>query len=366
MVFVKVTAIAFTLALLGGTAVEAATVGATSASFASVFAHAKAGDTIVLSGKFAATTLLGRSFATTVTIDARAATFTDTFTIKNSSGLTVLGGHFGSATGQTRTGTAVAVYNGDHISFIDPVVVGDGSGAGHGIAFSGTSNATVTGGQFSGLRLGLGIQSLTNATVSGNSFTGETSDGINIADSHLVTASGNICSGSVPSAGAHPDCIQLWSLIGKPIQSDIRILDNQAYGDTQGFTSFNPGDASGLRIQISGNYLDVSQPQGIACYGCFDSMVTDNVLATIPGSRWQSIIRVIGGANNIVSGNTIGDLTPAAVSALARTGPAGARSTAAAMALAAAVPEPLLWAQLLAGFGLVGAALRRLRPERAA
>ena len=118
---------------------------------------------------------------------------------------------------------------------------------------------------------------------------------------------------NTPSPGAHPDCIQIVERAGQPMQSDISLLNNEALAITQGFTSFDPSAASGIRISIIGNRVETSMPQGIACYGCFDSIITDNVLITLPGSKWRTFLRVPGGANNIVENNSIGPLPPAMI-----------------------------------------------------
>ena len=52
-----------------------------------------------------------------------------------------------------------------------------------------------------------------------------------------------------------------------------------------------------------GNRVDTSLPQGIACYGCVDSIITDNVLTTLPGSRFRTYLRVIGGSKAVVMQN---------------------------------------------------------------
>ena len=49
-----------------------------------------------------------------------------------------------------------------------------------------------------------------------------------------------------------------------------------------------------------GNRVNTSLPQGIACYGCIDSIITDNVLTTLPGARFRTYLRVLDGRNNIV------------------------------------------------------------------
>ena len=385
----------------------AATYSATSSNLLAIFNKAAAGDTINLSGSFGSTTLAGKSWSSPVTINATRATFTDSLSIKQVNGLSFVGGKFGSTTSGMRTGRAVGVFGGSNINFSNASFIGNSRGTVKGLTFTGTTNVNVSKSSFTGFKSGIGVNGVRDVLFADNTVTGSISDGFNIANSHFVTATGNRCSGTVPAAGAHPDCIQLWSIAGEPVQSDIKLIGNFATGMTQGFTSFDPERGGGLRITMSGNRVDTSFPQGIACYACVDSIITDNVLTTQAGARFQTIVRVIGGSNNIVANNSIGSFSkPLSKNRMAMlTGSESAASvdfgddwgfqdlaaeseelraelalfrsgitelesfvSNAAPDAAGAVPEPLIWAQLLAGFALIGAAMRRgrtLLPARA-
>jgi len=334
---------------------SAASYAATDATLAAVFASATDGDTIVLSGSFGTTLLAGRNFATPLRIDARNAQFGGTLTIRDMHGLSINGGRYGSPVGSWQNGNTIRVEDSDMINFTNPKLTADGLGKARGLSFARTSNFSVTGGSFSGFRVALGGTAMTNGLFENNRIVRSTSDGIDIVDSHFVTARGNSCAGGHPSAGAHPDCIQLWSLAGNPVQSDIQILNNTAKGYTQGFTSFDPERGGGLRISIIGNRVDTSLPQGIACYGCVDSIITDNVLTTLPGANHRTYLRVVGGSNNIVANNSIGPFPPVAPAAASRAAAATFEPST------AAVPEPTIWVQLIGGFAALGGLLRRRR-----
>lgn len=337
--------------LATGAAVPAAAAQhfATSATLKSVFASVAGGDTIQLSGNFDLVALQNRSFATKVTIDASRATFTNTVTINNVSRLDFVGGTFGSTATTYQNGGTIRVVGGSSIRFLRPTLVGDGGGSARGINFTGTTGFGVDRGTFEGFRLAIGVGTSRHGMISNNRITKATSDGINIVSSRFITARGNHCSNTIISLGAHPDCIQLWSTVGQPIQSDIKIQNNEAHGYTQGFTSFDPANASGSRIEISGNIVATSLPQGIACYGCFDSLVTRNILTTLPEANHRTMIRVIGGANNIVTANSTGPFTRAT----------GGETMFDMAGSAASVPEPLTWMQMIFGLGLVGLVHRR-------
>ena len=82
---------------------QAITRTATASTLAAVFAAAKAGDTIRVTGTVGSLGLADRNFASMVTIDATRAVFTDSLVIKNVSNLTIVGGTFGSTTASLRT-----------------------------------------------------------------------------------------------------------------------------------------------------------------------------------------------------------------------------------------------------------------------
>jgi hypothetical protein len=385
---------AATFAALAATAIpaSAASYTATNATLRAVFAKARAGDTIILRGNFDAIMLSDRSFATPVKIDARQARFSGTLALRNVNGLDFTGGTYGSAKSAWQNAGTIRVDSSSNISFTQPRLIGNGLGRARGMTFTDSKNLSVTGGDFSGFRLALGAVSSTDGIFANNKITRSTSDGINIANSHRITAQYNRCSGTTPSVGAHPDCIQLWSLAGNPVQSDIQLLYNIATGPTQGFTSFDADRGGGLRISMIGNRVDTSFPQGIACYSCFDSIITDNVLTTQPGARWRTRLNVVGGANNRVENNSIGPFDKPAAPIEKPGAPKAGTTASALMSLnafelaemadggaldvfdqfeaiqgqwagegLAAVPEPGVWAQLITGFGLLGGLLRLRR-----
>ena len=331
---------------------------ATDATIARIWAKARSGDTIRMIGKFGYTRLQNKVSATAVTLDASKATFSDTLNFTRVDGVHVIGGKF-DISGGTLTSYAVNVYGGNNVWFDKTTILGVGNEK--GIGFNGTTNVRVTNSSFTGLRAGIGLTSVTGGFLSKNKFLAAASDGIDIGDSHNVSATFNSCSGSVPAFGAHPDCIQLWSTTGQPLQSDNSVTDNYATGATQGFTSFS-GGGGGLRISFLRNKVFSSFTQGVACYGCIDSNISYNSVKTMPGSRFLTTINVVGGNNNTVLGNTVGPgvgLThdPSTIvesSAFGQGGTVQIASVSASM-----VTEPGTWAMLLAGFGVAGLGVRR-------
>lgn len=374
----------------------AATYNATSKNLKTIWRAAKPGDTIRLSGSFGATNLeWKKSGANVITLDSTKAIFTDSIKIKHVTGLKLVGGKFDATKGISRT-ASINVYGGDNIHFDKPNILGAGA---MGIYFTDATNVSVTNGVFSKLNSAVLFRTVTNGTMSNNKSLESRSDGFQVSNSHKIKIDHNSCTGSVPRPGAHPDCVQLWSFKGQAPQSDIEISDNYASGRTQGFTSFNAADGGGVRISMLRNRADTSYPQGVACYGCFDSKFIDNVVTTLPGATRQTRINIIGGSNNTIVGNSIGKasglngavmanlayavIDPASPFAVTDTSAAAfavnlpdasasfveggmapsAARVAGANEAALSVPEPGVWAMLIAGFGMVGSALRR-RPRQ--
>jgi hypothetical protein len=150
----------------------------------------------------------------------------------------------------------------------------------------------------------MGVRSSTGVLVTRNSINGSFADGINVVDSQRVIVSSNSCSAFTPGVGSHPDCIQLWSLNGRPLQSDIAILNNSAIGNMQAFVSFDPRNGSGERLIFAGNYAAVTFTHGVSCTRCNDSIFIDNVLSNLPEARWgASTVRLTEGLRNIVANN---------------------------------------------------------------
>ena len=352
---------------------SAAILYANATNLKTVFAAAKDGDTIKASGTFGSVALQNRTFATRVTLDATNAVFADSLAIKNVHGLYVLKGTFGSHTAYMRTMQAVTVTGSSKIKFHSSTFIGTGTigtkNADSGMLITSSGQVQVSAANFSNLRTGMAVSSSTDLKLTTNNFYRMTSDGIQIADSHRVLATANMCSGGIPSPFAHPDCIQLWSGLGRPVQSDITLLNNVALGVTQGFVSFTPQWGGGLRISMIGNIVSTSFPQGIACYNCVDSIFTDNVLTTLPGSKWRTSMNIVGGSNNYIANNTIG---PKPAPALGLLGTISTLTTAAnpgsvstnyfagnASNGVGGVPEPSEWFMLTIGFGMVGGFARR-------
>jgi len=348
---------------------------ATQATLAAAFNIAAGGDMIKLLGNFDSAYLANRSFNGVVTLDSSQAVFSGTITFDNVSQVALNGGTFNiAANGAYAKG--IAIYGGFNIYFDNVTINGSANGLvdQFGIAANGTHNLQVTHSKFNGLYSGIAAGALTGGFLAANTFVGSTSDGIDISDSHGTTAAGNKCSGGHPGPGAHPDCIQLWSVAGHALESDITVTGNSAYGPTQGFTDFD----AGLRIKFTKNTVESSYIAGVACYDCIDSIITNNVLSTLAGAPYQTQIVIRNGSGNTILGNSIAPyIAPSAAtspennpvvdlfSQTAFSDTPLSTYTDGAVSLTedipAAIPEPSSWALLVAGFGVIGLVRRRVR-----
>lgn len=220
-----------------------------------------------------------------VTLNAAGATFTEGAAIRNVQGLRITGGTWGRTDADTE---GLHVMRADAVtdfSIANATVLGNGNLLGGGIMIRSNSvRVTLRDNRLRGHALAIGVQNATHVLVTRNEITGSTSDGINIVGSRIAIVSANLCRDFARIPPSHPDCIQLWSLQGQPLQSDIYVINNAAIGDMQGILSSDPKTGSGRRLFFHGNYLAVTYPHTITCGACVESVATDNVLSSYPGS----------------------------------------------------------------------------------
>jgi hypothetical protein len=371
---------------MAATPLAAATVVMTPSTVNSALAQLRPGDTLRLEGNFTTRLAIQNRDFGGVTIDGSRAVLVQGMNLRNIQNVTFTGLTVGVAGQGTINRFAVNLDGGSHVSFAESRFLGIGGSAGTGLRIINSSFATVRDTQFDGWLDGMTLISSPDSLVTRNQFTTGGSDGVKVVDSHRIILSGNSCSGFTIQPGVHPDCIQFISRVDKPVQSDIFVLNNSVIGNQQGFASFDPAGFSGTRFTFAGNYVAVSRPQGIACFGCTDSVFVDNVIVTLPDAQWQTKLQVPNGSNNVFSNNLNVDLRgigapleavlpsrlySAIVPDIA--GMVGSRhdsrewriyDTAMQSRGAGPVPEPAAWIMLLAGFGLIGRMLRARQPLR--
>lgn len=274
----------------------------TPATLPAALADAKGGETLTLAaGDYGVVKLPARVFAPALTIDAAQARITGVV-IAKSAGVSISGG---TVTGEGLR-YAVDIRDAEKVRIANMRI----TGATRGIVIHKSRDVTLTGNVLDGLR----------------------SDGINIALSRQVRVEGNECrnfqpqmaqfdnSGQMIRDGDHPDCIQAWSRPSAPPTSDLVIVNNVAEGQMQGVFLGNHvrngvDDGGFDRVEIRGNRMKLSMPNGIVGSGLRGAVIRDNVIETIPGSmnprRRTSAIRTklfVEGADLDVCGNTVKEL----------------------------------------------------------
>jgi hypothetical protein len=345
-----------------------------------VLASVRPGDTLPITGTFANPLVLRNRDFGNVQVDARDAVFHSGLVLNNVHNLAFSGGTYGRADLDIRAWHTVQVQFSSNISLAQGLFLGNRDNRGSGLLVVQSHQVTVRDSQFTGHGTGMGVRSSTGVPVTRNSITGSFADGINVVDSQRVIVSSNSCSAFTPGVGSHPDCIQLWSLNGRPLQSDIAILNNSAIGNMQAFVSFDPRTGSGERLIFAGNYAAVTFTHGVSCTRCNDSIFIDNVLSNLPEARWGApTVRLTEGLRNIVANNQSFDVRGLAgqpcfaLAAPTRSSftPAWADSVGSQISsLFAAgfgnppvavsnVPEPATWLMLGLGFLAVGHQLRQ-------
>lgn len=358
---------ALVLAVLAGPAAAQKIVVMTPTTINAALAAVQPGDTIRLQGVFSSLVRIRDRDFGGVTIDARAATITGSMLLQRVHNLKIVGG-----TWQTGgTGTALRIEDSSHVSLSHAQLLGTDR-LGTGMRVIRSSFMTVRDNRFEALRNGIIKQTVTDSLTTRNQWLNGGEDGMKLLDSQRVIVSHNSCTGFQPLPTYHPDCIQLWSLAGRPVQSDIHILNNIAIGPQQGLASFDPAEFSGTRIHFVGNLVASSAPHSITCLGCTDSLFADNILISLPDATWIAPLRAPAGSGNVFQNNSFSDLRgqfgavlPAPAFALFLpdiAGTVGSRWDSRSfgeLAAASGVPEPSAWALLLLGLGAAGLVQRR-------
>ncbi len=338
-------------------AVTAKTVSADYSNFTQSMNSVVGGDTVVMTGQFYVMTTRDLSFSSPVFIDATAAVFHRTWTIRNVDNLSVTGGKFLFQPEDPSYLKAIQVFSGNNISF-DRGTYKDRGKLG-AISFTDTLGVNISNSTFTNMKNSIVLSRVTGGTIYNNKTVGTTVDAIDIAASHDIVVNHNSCINAIPTLNAHPDCIQIFSVAGLPISSNIEISDNLAFGDTQGFTKFAFGGPA-TNISIVRNLVETTFPQGIACYDCHDSTISDNLLVTLAAADHKVSVNVVGGANNVVSNNVL-DISQPEFPYRPAAGTIWHNAGVIPWNVTTSVPEPATWLSLTLGFAAMGGTMRRKR-----
>ena len=235
------------------------------------------GSIIALTGTCDPIAITGRKFSPPVTIDATAATLSSV-SLNGVSGLTWRGGTF---SGAGKLSTAWSAGGSDHIAI---------------------ENATMTG----YLRNSIILGGSSDFRIVGNVMSHAGADGIDIAMSRRGLIYRNTCSDPDTTAGAHPDCVQLWSRPSNPPVSDIAIVGNTATGAMQGFSGFNHirggiDDGGFDRITVIDNTAGVAMPDGIYFTDCRSCLFVQNHFITPKGAAHWTNFTISGASSGSVA-----------------------------------------------------------------
>ncbi|WP_197042150.1 right-handed parallel beta-helix repeat-containing protein [Sandarakinorhabdus oryzae] len=345
-----------------------------------VLASLQPGDTLRITGSFTSIFAMANRDFGRLTIDASGAQFLAGLKINNVHNVSFIGGTYGRSDVELAAWQTVRIDNSSHISFANATVIGNGDDRGTGLLVATSSFVTLRDSRFQGHLTGIGVRSSTDVMVMRNQITGSTADGINIIDNQRVIVGSNSCSAFVAWQGGHPDCIQLWSLTGRPLQADVFVLNNSSIGFQQGYLSSDPKTGSGTRLLFAGNYVLTSTSHGITCGNCTESQFFENVISNLPtAANGAPSLKLGPSPTNIVGVNQFYDLrgrtdgwlpsptwsayVPAIAGMIGSRWDGGLSAFGAANGAlaAAAVPEPANWVMLGLGFALIGRKLRRRR-----
>ncbi len=230
----------------------ATTLTATPATIQSVLTKARGGDTIVLSaGVYSRITVYNLKPTTPITINARAATIRY-LPFQNSSNFTLIGGAFGPSPYGT-------------VTFLD------------------SQNITAEDGVYTGAgTVALAVNRSQHINLVSNTITGSRGDGIDISASQYVLVQSNSCLNNIVTV-IHPDCVQMWSVLGQPQVSHITITGNRARGATQGFDLFDHGYGGGSYIDVDNNVICTTVTWAGQVNAATNSTMIGNVAYTLPG-----------------------------------------------------------------------------------
>ena len=301
---------------------EAAVRNATPETLSKVLQDAKGGDTVVLAaGQYPDVRFNRREFQPRLIIDARAAKISGWW-FRGVTGIEFRGGEYRvpaavvTPNGRTDYGRSLRI-DGSHdilitqARFIGPGAVGEETlpyGEGYGVFMIGGGNIEITGNALAGFKSGIVLGRIDGFKMTDNTFTDMRSDGMQVAESRNGLVEGNTCGGTKIRDGEHPDCIQMWSRPTSPPTADMVIRRNKIGGGTQGIGMFNHtrngvDDGGFDRILIEDNDIEVGYPNAISLKSGRDSIVRNNQVRTLKGSKFRASINTGPGVSRC--GNTV-------------------------------------------------------------
>ncbi len=302
---------------------------ATPETMAAVWPKVRGGDTLKMVGVFKGMMRHGGDFSPSVTLDLTGAVIDSGGITKQAlgwyarlSGVVFKGGELRGANPLRIDGGKRLVFDGQTVTGDDLVQVD-----GNGIWLIGCEDIEVKNGLFQNVRSGVVGDRCRKAWVHDNGFSRMGTDGCQFGSSQDVTIEDNRFAGFMPPAGAHPDCVQLWSRATSPPCADIVIRRNKMQGRAQGVGMFNHtrsypagttladgrkltvaerlNDGGFDRVLIEDNDICVAFPHGICVSEGRDVRILRNAVSTYPQPEGRASINVSSCTGLIRSGNTV-------------------------------------------------------------
>lgn len=252
--------------------------------------HAHDGDTILLaSGTYAGVALKNITINGNVTIasaDAGHPAVLSDLLVKGSSGLSFANLDFVATASSSNF--SFQVFGSNHINF-DHIDVKGPANLGSGDEVSpfmirNSSDIAVTNSEFSNVWHGISMLDNDGVTIADNFFHDIRTDGVRGGGNSNLSISNNMFTDFFPSAGDHPDAIQLWTTNTTETAHDIVITDNLIVrGDgaaVQGIFLRDTFDNLPFsNVTITGNLVAGGMYNGIAIDGVNDGLIANNVVA---------------------------------------------------------------------------------------
>lgn len=170
--------------------------------------------------------------------------------------------------------------NTDGVTF-DGIVLANSDNTGFGLFLrpnSNNRNLRFINSEVTKLKYGLVLQNGENLVIQGNNFHHIRNDCIQLSGTRNVLITRNRFTEIYPSAGDHPDIVQMVNP-----NEDVTITYNYVNANSQGFAAYN--EKPQTNVTISFNDISVPYVHAIRLTGAINGVIEGNRLGHYPGSR---------------------------------------------------------------------------------
>lgn len=289
---------------------------ATPATRDAIWAKVQAGDTLILDGQFDGWRPSNKSFSTPLIIDATKARISD-FYGKNLEGITWIGAELAPG---AKWNTGIRIDSAKRQTFRKTRIVGTDPSRGLGALWINTgSDILIEDISADQVHTALAFNDVVGLQLRRAKISGVGSDGIDLYGVQNAVVEDIEGRDFKPVTGAHPDLIQMSSFKPDPARPGYHLKNkNIAVRRVTGsfigqgvFAGSAPGYAAGEpqagheNILIEDSDLELGYPNGICIVNGVGCTIRNNRLRTLPGSQWQSVIRIDNCPDIVRSGNYV-------------------------------------------------------------